>query len=176
MDKGLFKEKQFRGRYKPRDGDMAEYEFHPLGLVFRDAVVYLVATVWDYQDPRHWALHRFLQCKLLIESRRQPEGFDLDDYVRNGSFEYTEPQGTEIKLVALFTDGAALHLRETPLSGNQDIEKDRDGWVKVTATVKDSQQLRWWLLGFGEGVEVVAPSDMRDAFAHTAKVMVKLYR
>ena len=39
----LFKEKQFLGRYQRRDRDEAQYEFHPLGLVFRDSVVYLVA-------------------------------------------------------------------------------------------------------------------------------------
>ena len=61
----LLHETRFRGRYRRRDADEAEYDFNPLGLVFRGSVIYLVATVWDYQDPRHYALHRFTHCEPL---------------------------------------------------------------------------------------------------------------
>ena len=167
--------RQFRGRYRRRDGDEAEYEFHPLGLVFRESVVYLVATVWNYHDPRHYALHRFQRCRLLEVPARAPAGFDLDDYIASGTFEYTEPEGKAIKLTALFTAGAAHHLRETPLSDDQRITDKKDGRVQVTATVKDSQQLRWWLLGFGDQVEVVKPKGLQEEFRAAAEGMRGLY-
>lgn len=175
VQQALFKERQFRGRYQRRDGDVAEYEFHPLGLVFRDAVVYLVATVWDYEDPRHWALHRFLRCELLDEASSSPEGFDLEVYVRSGTFEYMEAEAPDIVLEAIFTRGAALHLYETPLSTDQKIEDADGGHVRVTATVKDSQQLRWWLLGFGSSVQILAPAHLSDEFRVIAGAMGNIY-
>jgi predicted DNA-binding transcriptional regulator YafY len=156
----LLEGKQFRGRYRRRDGDEAEYVFHPLGLVVRESVIYLVAAVWDYRDPRHYALHRFRECRMSRDNTDPPEDFKLDEYLSSGTFQYAEPEGAEIQLIALFTEDVALHLRETPLSTDQRMNAERDGWVRITATVKDSQQLRWWLLGFGGQVEVVGPGGV----------------
>jgi predicted DNA-binding transcriptional regulator YafY len=38
------------------------------------------------------------------------------------------------------------------------IDDDRE---RLMATVKDTQELRWWLLGFGEGVEIIEPASLR---------------
>ena len=32
--------------------------------------------------------------------------------------------------------------------------------VIIKATLPDTSQLRWWLLGFGSGVEVLGPSSL----------------
>ena len=55
---------------------------------------------------------------------------------------------------------AAYHLRETKLSEDQVLEDQPDGRVLVKATVQDTGELRWWLRGFGEGVEALAPESL----------------
>ncbi len=170
----LLHENQFRGRYRRRYADEAEYDFHPLGLVFRGSVIYLVATVWDYQDPRHYALHRFTQCELLESRLSQPEGFSLDTYIETGTFQYTH--GKDIKITLLFSPDVAIHLQETPLSEDQQITQKHDGRTQITATAKDSDQLRWWLLGFGDNVEVMRPKALREEFKATIRRMGGLYR
>jgi predicted DNA-binding transcriptional regulator YafY len=47
--------------------------------------------------------------------------------------------------------------------------------VLARATVENTAELRWWLLGFGELVEVLAPADLRDEFRMRATAMVALY-
>ncbi|MBX3302969.1 MAG: WYL domain-containing protein [Nitrospira sp.] len=37
------------------------------------------------------------------------------------------------------------------------------------ASNKDTLELRWWLLGFGDMVEVLGPKTLRKEFAATAK-------
>ncbi len=166
---------QFRGRYRRRDRDEAEYDFHPLGLVFRESVVYLVATVWDYHDPRHYALHRFQKCTLLEDKTATPADFDLDGYLSTGAFEYVDHGAEEILLVARFTKDVARHLEETPLSQDQKTMVDTVGWVRVKATVKDSHQLRWWLLGFGARVEVIEPLHLRKEFQKMTESLCGYY-
>jgi len=46
--------------------------------------------------------------------------------------------------------------------------------VRVTATVRDTLQLRWWLLGFGEKVDVIIHETLREEFAETAREMHRL--
>jgi predicted DNA-binding transcriptional regulator YafY len=171
----LFKGRQVRVRYRTRSGDEVGYDIHPLGLIFRESVVYLVATIWDYQDPRHLALHRFKQCKLLDEEVAIPAGFNLDDYLSAGSFEYGENENETIKLKALFFDGAGHHLLETPLSEDQKNSVLGDGQLQVEATVKDSAQIRWWLMGFGDGVEVLEPGELREEFTEIAENLLEIY-
>ncbi len=36
--------------------------------------------------------------------------------------------------------------------------------------------LAWWLLAFGEGVEVVKPAALRAEMARTAEALARLYR
>ncbi len=172
----LFKGLQFRGRYLRRDGDEVEYDIHPVGLIFRESVVYLVATIWDYTDPRHLALHRFTHCSLLDGKAAPPKDFNLDDYLAKGSFEYGEVEGEMIRLKVRFFDWAGNHLLETPLSEDQVVSQGDDGELDVEATVLASGQLRWWLLGFGYYVEVLEPKELRDEFVEIIQNLEKQYQ
>ncbi len=172
----LFKGRQVRARYRTRSGDEVGYDLHPLGLIFRESVVYLVATIWDYQDPHHLALHRFKQCELLDENLVIPENFNLDDYIAGGSFEYGEKENETIRLKALFFDGAGNHLLETPLSEDQKTSELEGDQLQVKATVKDSAQIRWWLMGFGDNVEVLEPEDLREEFKEMVENLVAIYQ
>ncbi len=69
-----------------------------------------------------------------------------------------------MKLIVIFDKEAAFHLLESPLSYDQVITTKRDGRIQITATVKDTRQLRWWLLGFGDQVEAVRPKKIKDEF------------
>ncbi len=171
----LFAGRQVRARYRNRAGDEVGYDLHPLGLVIRESVVYLVATIWDYQDPRHLALHRFKQCELLDEKANVPESFNLDQYLAGGSFEYGEKENEKIRLKARFFDWAGHHLLETPLSQDQQTSDPDDDQLLVEATVNNSAQIRWWLLGFGANVEVLEPQELREEFTEVAESLGEIY-
>jgi predicted DNA-binding transcriptional regulator YafY len=172
----LFKGKQIRGRYTRRDNDEVAYDLHPLGMVFRESVVYLIATVWEFQDPRHFALHRFKQCELLEKEVVVADEFNIDEYLAAGSFEYGRIEGKVIQLKVQFFNWAGHHLFETPLSEDQVLVEGNEGELQVEATVKDTAQVRWWLLGFGDGVEVLEPLSLREEFIMTFQRITKKYR
>ncbi|WP_201091580.1 helix-turn-helix transcriptional regulator [Thiocystis minor] len=173
----LLEGKRFRGRYQPRGRDLAEYVFNPLGLVFRRRVVYLVATLWDYGDPRHFALHRFAWAEGLEEDATPPEGFVLETYLKTGAFDYVADGSPVLALRLRMTEAAAAHLHETPLAGDQTIADDATapGWFQVSATVLDSEQLVWWLRGFGDQVEVLEPEPLRQRMLAGARGLAVLY-
>jgi len=169
--------KRFKGRYQPRDRDLAEYEFNPRGLVFRQRVIYLVATLWDYDDPRQFAVHRFDQATPLDRDVTLLDGFALDTYIDSGAFSYADPDAEPSCLVLRMSAAAAGHLHETPLSDDQVISEDPDepGWVQVSASQQESEQLYWWLLGFGADAEVLAPEGLRLRMMTTAHEMAARY-
>lgn len=171
----LLENRRIEAVYTPRDsGEQREYLINPLGAVFRQSVVYIVATLWDYDDVRQLALHRFSEARLTDARARRPRGFDLDDYIQQGAFGYPASDD-RIRIRVLFDAGTAHHLYETPLSSDQALAPAQDGRVELTASVPDTEDLRWWLLGFGAGVEVKSPARLRRAMSQTAQAMSGLY-
>lgn len=150
-----------------------EYTAHPLALIQRGPVTYLVCTLFHYQDVLLLPLHRILSAIALDDNVNHPKGFDLDAYIASGAIDFGN--GEKIRLEALFTAEAAAHLDETPLSADQTIQPATEGWVKVTATVNDTSQLGWWLSAFGDQVEVLKPANLRKRMADSAVALASLY-
>ena len=147
---------------------------NPLALVIKDDVFYLVATLWGYHDVRQLALHRMTSARQLDEQVESSVPFSLRDYVEQDGFAYrASPE--EIKLKALFDADAARHLLERRLSPSQKARVTRDGRIMLEAQVPDTQELRWWLLGFGAQVEVRGPASLRKEFRETSLAMAKRY-
>ncbi len=169
----LLTDQQFRVTYQPRSGDEQQYEVSPRGLVIRDQVIYLVATLWGYTDVRQLLLHRMNDIELL-DVKVKKISLDLDEYINSGGFDLVE-QEKQISLIIRISNHTVQHLLETPLSNNQVVKSDGEYMSVLSAEVKDTQQLRWWLLGFGDGVEVIRPISLRNEMVQVVDNMKKNY-
>ena len=112
-----------------------------------------------------------------LESRSLvPDEFSLNEYIESGAFGFGE-DGRQIKVVLQFNEEVAYHLNETALSEDQVIRDvpDREGWIELMAHVNDTAQLKWWLLGFGQYVEIIKPKGLRDEFRQIVSEMNALY-
>ena len=147
----------------------------PLGLVVQDGIAYLVARAWNYPDIRHFVLHRMSKPTLLDQAASAPPGFRLSSHVReHRRFSYPRSTG-KLELKVLFDADAAVHLTESRLAADHRTTAQEDGRVLIEATVPDTNDLRWWLLGFGSGAEVVAPEALRAEFRDQASRMGAIY-
>lgn len=159
VQSALLENEQVEVIYLPFSNDPKTLQLHPLGLVVRGSVTYLVATAFDYADVRLYALHRLQSAVRTYEPAKRPKGFQLSQYVDEGALQFGK--GGVLKLVAIIDDVLAKYLTETPLSPNQKI-KPVDGCHELTASVVDSWQLHWWVLSQGPAIEVMAPKSLRE--------------
>ncbi len=150
------------------------YRLHPLGLIARGTVLYLVATAWDYLDIRLYAFHRFATATAADQAARVPDGFDLDRAVAGGLAEFSD-QGEAIWIELRCAPPVARHLQETQLAADQEVWEEPDGWMHLGATVNDTWQLRWWLLSQGALLEVTRPETLREAIAETLRTAAGYY-
>jgi predicted DNA-binding transcriptional regulator YafY len=172
--KALLESRQLSVAYQSNNSEHPkEYLLHPLGLIMRGAVSYLVATARDYKEIRLYALHRFKKAEILSDAANVPKGFNLDNEISRGLAEFH--QGEPIQLVINCSAWLAVILAETPLSADQISEPDENGWVRITANVNDTWQLRWWLLGLGSGVEVLSPKKLRGDIVESLTDAVSYY-
>jgi predicted DNA-binding transcriptional regulator YafY len=176
VTEALLSERQLDIRYRrPRDTQPQTWRIHALGLVQRGGVFYLAVRVADYQDVRTIVMHRIERATMLPDAVQVPKGFSLDRWLEEGAMGFGD--GGSLRLVADFHEGAGRHLLESPLSENQKtrpLDAMSDS-LRVSATVRDTEQLRWWLLGFGGKVEVIGPAALRRDIASRLRAAVKRY-
>ena len=153
---GLLANKQVKVSYQRRyDKVAAEYILNPLGIVQRGHVIYLICTRHDEPKIRLFALQRFNNAEVLKSPVVIPKDFNLDNYLETGALGFGK--GETIRLKAKFTKIVGDHLYESKLSEDQVITELDNEHLLIEATVKHTQQLVWWLRGFGDAVEVLEP-------------------
>lgn len=178
VQEALLHEVQIDVEYQKRGASEAKkMPLNPLALVQRGLVSYLIATAKDYTEPYLYALHRMrsAQRNSFAIPKIQP-AFDLDAYLAQGKLQFSddEASGQQIVLEARVAEWLKKILEETPLSEDQRIEDD-DGRWRLTATVRDSSQLKWWLLSQGCAIEVLAPAPLRERIAQSLKSAAQAY-
>ena len=174
---GLLHSRQVEVAYRSKIGaDALRIVLNPLGIVARDGLVYLVATAWKYEDVRHYVLHRMSNPVLLETPAVSPAEFSLAAHTRE-ELRFSYPVRTaKVDLRALFDQDAAEHLTESGLAPDQRATEQSDGRILIEATVADTADLRWWLLGFGGAVEVMGPQSLLEEFREHARRMSAAYR
>ena len=82
----------------------------------------------------------------------------------------------KLELELIFENYSGFHLIETPLNETQNIEELDNGKIRVRATVADTSELRFWISGFAQDVEVIKPKFLRKYFQQRAQQLYKLYK
>lgn len=172
----LLDNRQLNIRYRSRGAEKHQkMTVNPLGLVSREGVFYLVATLWKYQDIRQLALHRMVSAEIVEQKVSRPRSFNLNSYI-NDEYAFAYPSSeSQIQLELLFDAGAGHHLTERALAKGQQLVSEENGKLRLRVRVADTQELHWWLLGFGDQVEVIRPRRLRMAMRDTVEGMAGIY-
>lgn len=174
----LLAEEQLEIGYWKRDKpDVTKsYRLHPQGILSRGAMIYLLAICDGHEDIRQFACHRIRSAESLSLKAKRIKGFNASEYAQMQCADYGEDPEV-VRFEARFTQAAVLHLKETPLSVDQVITPDteREGWFRLSAHIKITEVLRWWLQGFADQVEVLAPASLRNDIAYALQQAATLY-
>jgi predicted DNA-binding transcriptional regulator YafY len=175
VSEALLNNQQLKISYQSREQIApAVRTVNPLGMVSRGGLVYLIAAAADDLDTiRLRLMHRIHSAEILNVPAQRPANFELKTFIDSGHLGFG--QGKMLTLKVAFMAETAMHLHDTRLSLDQQIESYDPGRVLVTATLADTQQLTWWLLGFGDKIEVIEPIELRQKIADIALGMVKHY-
>lgn len=172
----VLQERQLQIAYpdKSEQAEPRSHTIHPLALVVRDRVVYLICVFEGYADPRQLGLHRILSATVLDETAQRPKGFSIDVYIAEGEFGIVlNPR--PIVLEAEFLRHVAIHLHESPIADDQVIEDVDEDNVLLRATVPDTLELRLWLKSFGDEVAILSPFFLRNEFLEMSENLIQYY-
>ncbi len=160
----LMHDRQLDLRYR-RGSDQrpASYRLHPVGLLLRGAQLYLVALLHGKlsERPRLFALHRVLAAERRPEAATLPPGVDMDAALAQGRGQFGSADAP-LALQLICSAALAAVLQEAPLADDQRLQARGDGRFELHASLRASWELRWWLLGHIDEIEVLAPPSLRD--------------
>jgi predicted DNA-binding transcriptional regulator YafY len=145
----------YRGVGKPQPGERI---LDPLAFIQLGERSYLVAGEAESPDPKTFALHRIEEAEALDEQIHGWDGFALDEYLQNGNAQFGA--GGMITLRARIHERLKQHFEESPIAEDQKLSAKNGEWF-VSATVRDTLQLEFWILSWSFYIEVLEPVELR---------------
>ena len=176
VSEALYEEKRIEITYMAASSKSVAsktYTVIPYAMLHRGTVTELIGRIETDKKIRRWMMHRITKASMTENTAIIPRDFDLDDFViKQLAYPYS---GDDIVLKIWIRHDGINHVTETPLSKDQVIRKIKDG-VIVTATVQETVELKWWLLGLGERVKVIKPTSLRADMKRTIIEMAANYK
>ena len=161
---------QYTSKYKKRS---SSYELHPGGLVYRGRISYLICSFENQPEKIvYLPLHRFKTVSVTNKINVLKDR-DISDLAKGLlGFQVSDKR---IKIKLKFSQMAGGHLYETPISKKQKIRLSNDGFIIVEDEVVDDMELRFWIQGFADRVEVLGPKKLREEFKLSSQRLSNMY-
>jgi proteasome accessory factor B len=143
-----------------RATEPVEHEVHPLGLVHHRGALYLVAFSRDHGEVRHFKLDRVAEAHVGEFPFEPPADFDLQAHLA-GSWGVYGATG-DVRVRARFQAAAARYVEEGRWHASQRLSPERDGSLVAEFRLSGTEEIKRWLLSFGQQVEVLEPAELRE--------------
>ena len=84
------------------------------------------------------------------------------------------PEGKIYNIKLRFLPMVANNVAEVQWHSTQKVTHNSDGSATIEFRVDGLREIAWWILGYGDQVQVLAPKALRNNVLETAKNMIKL--
>ena len=146
----------------------------PLRLTFMSRAWYLIAYSNDHREIRTFKMGRIRKLTVTAETFSEPTDVELQDYF--GQAWRMIPEGTIYDVHLHFEPQVAGNVAEVTWHESQRVEWHEDGSLDYHVKVDGLGEIIWWILGYGDQVEVIAPAALRKKVADTAANMLKKHQ
>lgn len=156
----LLEDKQIKAAYRGKPDRI----IHPYGLIQQGGILYLICRFYEFDDIRITALQRYSKVEVLEENTRPFPDFKIDEYLNQGAMKWLPEKQQKMDMVLRVSPWLAMFLEESPLTANQKIQQSstHEQPIIVKAILQDSIQLRRWLLGHSNDLEILEPIALRE--------------
>jgi len=154
------------------EGKNIEVELCPYHLFYNNRAWYVAGRSNVHNSIRTFKLNRIKELQLTDECFTGPERFDLDEYLGRAWSMIPEGRLYDVKL--RFLPKVAGNVAEVRWHSTQQVTHNSDGSATMEFRVDGLGEITWWILGYGDQVEVLAPKQLRDRIIQIAENMVRL--
>ena len=164
-----------RIRYRGPTEDEISTRLHPYHLLFSRRSWYVIGRSSLHRATRTFNVGRIRHLEILDDPYEIPRGFSLDRYLRNAWHLIPEP-GPDQDVVVRFSKLVAQNVAEVVWHKTQRTILNDDGTLDFHAIVSGLGEISWWILGYGDQAEVLAPPKLRQLVAERTERAAAQYR
>jgi len=150
------------------------YDVYPYGLVHHRGSLYLVGWAPRRGRIQHWKIDRIEDVEVTSLQFQRPEGFELRKHLAK-SFGVFQGEG-EVHVKVRFSATVARYVQEGRWHPSQKLTRQKDGSLLAEFDLSTTEEIKHWLLSFGQHAEVLAPPELRQEIAREVEALAEMYR
>ena len=154
------------------EGKIIELTLSPYHLLYNQRAWYVLGFSSLHKSVRTFKFNRIRELKTLDKCFVDGERFDLYEYL--GRAWSMIPEGRIYNIKLRFLPKVADNVTEVQWHSTQKVTRNSDGSATIEFRVDGLGEIIWWILGYGDQVQVLAPKVLRNRVIEMAKNMVRL--
>jgi proteasome accessory factor B len=149
-------------------------QLRPLRLRFQGRAWYVIGYSTKHREVRTFKLGRIRKLALTPRTFTEPADVELGEYF--GQAWSMIPEGRLYDVHLHFEPKVAGNVAEVRWHESQRVEWNDDGSIEFRVTVDGISEITWWILGYGDQVEVVSPAALRRRVGTVAAAVARKHR
>jgi predicted DNA-binding transcriptional regulator YafY len=146
----------------------------PYEMVFQKRSWYVVGRSSLHRDIRTFHVGRITASTLTSDTYEIPPRFTLKRYFGNAWRMIRELP--EVEVIVRFRPLVARNVAEVLWHPTQKMVWNDDGSLDFHARVEGIREISWWILGYGDQAEVLAPQSLRELIISHVQRMAAVYQ
>lgn len=146
---------------------------HPFSILFKRRSWYVIGRSSMHRAIRTLNVGRIRHAELLDQSYHVPRWFKLESHLRNAWWLMRGKKSHRV--VVRFSKLVAQNVAEVRWHRTQQVFWNDDGTLLFRARVDGLAEVLWWVFGYGDEAEVLAPEELRQQIRRRVNRMRKMY-
>ena len=163
-------EKQISFRYRSINGGNKVHNIIPYSFAYELGKYYIIGKREDKENLIHYRLDRISVVTISKSHGKRNEKFNINEYMKKTWF---MTGGEEVKVKVKFATFLKTLVIERNMNGRI-IKEDKDYFI-YEFICNGYDGIKIWLLGIGQGVEVLSPLELRESIKLDIQNMYKQY-
>ncbi len=158
--------------YLPHEKKTIAIDLNSYHLIYNDYTWYVLGKSSFHKGTRAFRLNRIKELNKLDKYFVEDEKFDINEYL--GRAWSLIPEGKLYHVKLRFLPEVAHNVAEVKWHRTQKVTFEDDGSAIVQFRVDGLNEITWWILGYGDRVQVLAPPVLRQRIVQIAQKMVRI--
>jgi len=150
-------------------------KFSPYRVLFSRREWYAIGRSSLHRSVRTFKIRRIQSAELLEDRFEVPPRFNVERYLGN-AWHLIRDKSKPAHVVLRFRPLVARNVAEVTWHKTQRMVWLDDGSLEMHVDVEGLSEISWWVLGYGDQVEVVEPGELRRMLAVRVGELVQMYR
>ena len=153
------------------EGTILDIELRPYHLLYNDRAWYVLGRSSLHESVRTFKLNRIRELKTTERCFVDGENFDIYEYL--GRAWSMIPEGRIYNIKLRFLPEVASDVVEVQWHSTQKVAFEDDGSAIIEFRVDGLNEITWWILSYGDKVQVLAPRILQQRIVEIAQKMLR---